>query len=271
MMEAWAAGFSTSSLVGYFLSSDVYNCRLAFFVSDFPFFFSNCSSVCCLFPSISQVPERVLEILCHLRRLLVLELLCWGSWVTPWAWEEPGSWDAEDGGECSEVWMLEGWCPAHSLGLLGSQIVPGKKEQGPDTQNPWGKVQAERFAVLFFPQRQLKSGHVCRESCGFSSNSAGTAKSPLKGNRCTIARAPESSAKSSYRSPVRGPWYFTSSEAYREVGPWEDGSFLSGPWEPGLGTGACTSAHIFFILFFLVHICLSRASPIQGSGRRAGP
>ena len=211
-------------LVGYFLSSDVYTCRLAFFVSVFPSFFQTApfvdrACVCCLFPSISQVPERVLEILCHLPRLLVLELLCWGSWVTPCAWEEPGSWDAEDGGECSEVWMLEGWCAAHSLGLLGSQIVTGKKEQGPDTQDPWGKVQAERFAVLFFPQRQLKSGDACRESCGFSSNSAGTAKSPLKGNRWTTARAPESSAKSSYRSPVGGPWYFTSSEAYREVGP----------------------------------------------------
>lgn len=47
-------------------------------------------------------------------------------------------------------------------------------------------------------------------------------------------------------------------------GPEEDGSFHSGPWEPGLGTGACTSAHIFF-LFYFVHIFLSRAS-IQGSG-----
>lgn len=61
--------------------------------------------------------------------------------------------------------MLEGWCAALSLGLLGSQIVPGKEEQGPDTQDPWGKVQAKRFGVLLFPQRQLKSGDACRESC----------------------------------------------------------------------------------------------------------
>lgn len=62
--------------------------------------------------------------------------------------------------------MLEGWCAGRSLGLLGSQSVPGKEEWGPDTQDPWGKVQAERFGVLFFPQRQLKSGDMCRESCG---------------------------------------------------------------------------------------------------------
>lgn len=39
-------------------------------------------------------------------------------------------------------------------------------ERGPDTQDLWGKVQAERFEVLFFPQTQLKSGDVFRESCG---------------------------------------------------------------------------------------------------------
>lgn len=113
---------------------------------------------------------------------------------------------------------------ALSLGLLGSQIVPGKEEQGPDTQDPWGKVQAKRFGVFSFPQRQLKSGdaavgrvvapHIC-----FSSNSAGTAKSPLKGNRWTTARALERKASPLYRSRVGGLWYFTSSEAYREVGP----------------------------------------------------
>lgn len=44
----------------------------------------------------------------------------------------------------------KGWCAALSLGLLGSQIVAGKEEQGPDTRDPWGKVQAKRFGVLLF-------------------------------------------------------------------------------------------------------------------------
>lgn len=167
------------------------------------------ASVCCLVLPVSEVLGGVL---CHLQRLLVLELLRWGSRVTPRFWEEPGSWDAEDGGEGSEVWALDGWCAGHFLGLLGSQIVPGKEEQGSDTQDPWGKEEVVRSGALFSPRRQLKAGDVCRESCAphicFSSNSARTAESLLKGNRWTTVWAPESSTKSSYHDHSLRPMVF---------------------------------------------------------------
>lgn len=114
-----------------------------------PSFFSNWTasvdrtSVCCLVLPIGQVPgSRVLGIICHLPKSLVLELLCWGSRVTPCVWEDPGSWDAEDGLDGFEVWALDGWGAWHLSSLLGFQIVPEEEEQDPDTQGPRGKAEA---------------------------------------------------------------------------------------------------------------------------------
>lgn len=82
------------------------------------------------------------EIICHLPKSLVLELLCWGSRVTPCVWEDPGSWDAEDGLDGFEVGALDGWSAWHLSSLLGFQIVPEEEEQDPDTQGPRGKAEA---------------------------------------------------------------------------------------------------------------------------------
>lgn len=62
-----------------------------------------------------------------------------------------------------EVWALHVWSGEHFPGLPGSQIVPGKEEQGPGTQDRWGKAEAERPGELFFLQRQPAG---CRETYG---------------------------------------------------------------------------------------------------------
>ena len=168
--------------------------------------------------------------------------------------------------------MLEGWCAGHSLGLLGSQSVPGK---GAQTLRICGERCRLRGLKCFSFLKdswnlEMCAGRVVAPHIWFSNNSAGTTKSPLKGNRWTTTRALESSAKSSYQSPVGDPWYFTSSKAYREVRPWEDGSFHSGLWEPRVlkpGYIPLSTDSLFYLFIYFAHIFLSEASPIQWSGR----
>lgn len=104
----------------------------------------------------------------------------------------------------------------HFLGLPDSQTVPGKTEQGPDTQDLWGK-EAERPGVLFFPpQKRPKAGDTCLLGAGrlmaphfcFSSSSSETTESLLKGDTWTMVRALESSGKSSWSEHSLRPTVF---------------------------------------------------------------
>lgn len=153
--------------------------------------------------------SRVLESLCHPQRLLVLELLCWGSRGPP---SLGGMLRLSDG---CEVWAFPG--------AAGPQIVPGKEEQGPNTQDPWGKGKAEGPGALLkvlillplTPQRELNAGDVGLLGTGrlVAPNICFPATKPrpeslLKGNRWTMVRAPESSDTAPYHEHNLRPMGF---------------------------------------------------------------
>lgn len=69
--------------------------------------------------------SRVLESLCHPQRLLVLELLCWGSRGPP---SLGGMLRLSDG---CEVWALDGGRAGHFLGLLAPKLSLEKRSRAP--------------------------------------------------------------------------------------------------------------------------------------------